>query len=112
MQKAGSKQRREVLVHDGKCPSNHFPIHIHCRRRICRPQDLIPLCKSDGDCSTTQKCCRPMCGCRNCGCSWTQHQNMVYTYEIKEACLLADIDLLLIDLSEKESKVKDVYKKI
>ncbi|CAF1521128.1 unnamed protein product [Rotaria sp. Silwood1] len=61
---AGSKQRREVLVHDGQCPSNHFPIHIHCRRRVCRPQDLIPLCKSDGDCSTTQKCCRPMCSCR------------------------------------------------
>ncbi|CAF2769966.1 unnamed protein product [Rotaria sp. Silwood2] len=62
---AGSKQRREIFEHEGKCPSHHFPIHIHCRRRVCRPQDLIPLCKSDGDCPTTQKCCRPLCSCRD-----------------------------------------------
>ncbi|CAF1112006.1 unnamed protein product [Rotaria sordida] len=61
---AGSKQRREVAVHDGKCPLSHFPIPIRCRRRVCLPQELVPLCNGDGDCSTTHKCCRPMCSCR------------------------------------------------
>ncbi|CAF3799949.1 unnamed protein product [Rotaria sp. Silwood1] len=61
---AGSKQRSEEPVHDGKCPSHHFPIPIRCRRRVCLPQELIPLCKNDGDCPITHKCCRPMCSCR------------------------------------------------
>ena len=79
---AESKQNQDVIVHEGKCtdensktnisiryysgqcPTRNPLIHIHCRRRVCRPEDMIPLCKSDGDCSNTQKCCRPMCSCR------------------------------------------------
>jgi hypothetical protein len=48
----------------GQCPSTNLLGHIHCRRRVCLPEELIPLCKGDGDCSTTEKCCRPMCSCR------------------------------------------------
>ncbi|CAF0723408.1 unnamed protein product [Adineta ricciae] len=61
---AGSKQSQDVIAHEGKCPTRNPLIHIHCRRRVCRPEDMIPLCKSDGDCSSVQKCCRPMCSCR------------------------------------------------
>ncbi|CAF0932781.1 unnamed protein product [Rotaria sordida] len=62
---AESKQRRELIVHEGKCPSNSLIIPIMCRRRVCLPEELIPLCKMDGDCSTTHKCCRPLCSCRD-----------------------------------------------
>jgi hypothetical protein len=54
----------DAIVHDGQCPSNNLLGHIHCRRRVCLPEELIPQCKGDGDCLTTQKCCRPMCSCR------------------------------------------------
>ncbi len=49
----------------GQCPSNNLLIHIHCRRRVCRPQEMVGLCKGDGECPTTHKCCRPMCSCRH-----------------------------------------------
>jgi len=49
----------------GQCPSNNLLGHIiRCRRRVCLPEELIPLCKDDGGCATTHKCCRPMCSCR------------------------------------------------
>ncbi|CAF0913669.1 unnamed protein product [Rotaria sordida] len=57
----GSAQDGDVVVHEGKCPSRNP--HIHCRR-VCRPQDLVPLCNGDGDCASTHKCCRPTCSCR------------------------------------------------
>ncbi|CAF0891651.1 unnamed protein product [Rotaria sp. Silwood1] len=60
-----SKESSEHLVHKGKCPSYDFPIPIMCRRRVCLPEELIPLCKMDGDCPTTHKCCRPLCSCRD-----------------------------------------------
>ncbi|CAF2412349.1 unnamed protein product [Rotaria sp. Silwood2] len=61
--KAGSEERREFLEHEGKCPSYNLPITIMCRRRVCLPEELIPLCKMDGNCPTTHKCCRPLCSC-------------------------------------------------
>jgi len=49
----------------GQCPSRNLLIHIRCRRRVCLPEELNnSLCKGDGDCATTHKCCRPMCSCR------------------------------------------------
>lgn len=48
----------------GECPSNPLASIIHCRRRVCLPEELVPLCNTDGDCATTHKCCRPLCSCR------------------------------------------------
>ncbi len=48
----------------GQCPSNKLPEFIRCRRRVCLPQELIPLCNDDGACASTHKCCRPMCSCQ------------------------------------------------
>ena len=48
----------------GQCPVSNLLGHIHCRRRVCLPEELIPLCHGDGDCLSTQKCCTPFCSCR------------------------------------------------
>ncbi|CAF3332882.1 unnamed protein product [Rotaria socialis] len=61
---AVSESSSEPVVHEGQCPSYNSPFQIMCRRRVCLPEELIPLCKMDGDCATTHKCCRPLCSCR------------------------------------------------
>ena len=54
------------IISQGQCPSNNdLFISIHCRRRVCLPEELISLCRNDGDCSITHKCCRPLCSCRD-----------------------------------------------
>jgi hypothetical protein len=55
--------------------------------------------------------------CRECGCSWEQHQHITYEYETKLACLegqssLADIDKRISDLREEKRIIEDVYKKL
>jgi hypothetical protein len=55
--------------------------------------------------------------CRECGCSWEQHQHITYEYQtnlthLNEKASLGDIDKYLTDLRDEKCQIEDVYIKL